>query len=51
MKLDQAKCAFRVESRKFLELIVNHRGIEVNQAKAQAVVDLQPPEPSKRSKN
>ena len=40
MKLNSAKCAFRVESGKFLRFIVNHRGIE---AKAQAVVDLQPP--------
>ena len=42
MKLNTAKCAFGVESGKFLGFMVNHRGIEVNPAKSQAVVDLQP---------
>ena len=40
MKLNLAKYAFGVESGKFLGFMVNHHGIEVNPAKAQAVVDL-----------
>ena len=32
MKLNPAKCAFGVESGKFLGFMVNHRGIEVNLA-------------------
>lgn len=43
MKLNLAKCAFGVESGKFLGFMVNHQGIEVNPAKAQAVVELQLP--------
>ena len=42
MKLNLVKCAFGVESEKFLRFMVNHRDIEVNLAKAQAVIDLQP---------
>ena len=42
IKLNPVKCAFGVESGKFLVFMVNHRGIEVNQVKSQAVVDLQP---------
>ena len=40
MKLNPAKCAFGVESGKFLGFMVNHQGIEINLVKAQAVVDL-----------
>lgn len=40
MKLNSPKCAFRVESAKFLGFMVNQWGIK---AKAQAVIDLQPP--------
>lgn len=43
MKLNPIKCAFEVESGKFLGFMVNHRGIEINPIKAQAMVDLQPP--------
>ena len=43
MKLNPAKCAFGVESGKFLGFMVNHRGIEINPAKSQAVPDLEPP--------
>ena len=43
MKLNPIEYAFGVESEKFLGFTVNHRGIEVNPAKAQAVVDLQSP--------
>ena len=42
IKLNPAKCAFGVESGKFLGFMVNHRGIEVNSVKSQAIVDLQP---------
>lgn len=42
MKFNPTKCAFGVESGKFLGFMVNHRGIEVNPTKAQAIVDLQP---------
>lgn len=40
MKLNPAKYAIGVESGKFLGFMVNHRGIEVNPAKARAVIDL-----------
>lgn len=39
--MNLTKCAFGVESGKFLGFMVNHRGIEVNPTKAQVVVDLQ----------
>ena len=42
MKLIPAKCAFGVEPGKFLGFMVNHRGIEVNPVKSQAIEDLQP---------
>ena len=43
MKLNLAKCAFGVSARKFLGLIVNHRGIEVNPDKIKAVLDMPSP--------
>ena len=43
MKLNPAKCAFGVGSRKFLGFQVNHRGIEANPSKVQALLDLQSP--------
>ena len=43
MKLNPAKCAFRVSARKFLGFIVNHRGIEANPEKINAVLDMPPP--------
>lgn len=43
MKLNPANYAFGVEFEKFIGFMVNHWGIEVNPAKAQAIVDLQPP--------
>ena len=45
--LKPTKCAFEVESGKFLRFMVNHRGIEINPVKAQAVVDLLPPRTTK----
>ena len=43
MKLNPAKCAFGVGSGKFLGFMVNHRGIEANPSKVQALLDLQSP--------
>ena len=41
MKLNLLKCAFMVVSRKFLSFMVNHRGIEANPEKIQALIDMQ----------
>ena len=43
MKLNPAKCAFRVSTRKFLGFIVNKRGIEANPDKIKFVLDMPPP--------
>ncbi|KAL5563381.1 hypothetical protein UlMin_033128 [Ulmus minor] len=43
MKLNPAKCAFGVTSGKFLGFMVNHRGIEANPAKIQALLDMELP--------
>ena len=43
MKLNPAKCAFGVDSGKFLGFMVNNRGIEANLTKVQALLDLQSP--------
>ena len=43
MKLNPAKCAFRVSVGKFLGFIVNNRGIEANLNKIKAVLDILPP--------
>jgi hypothetical protein len=43
MKLNPAKCAFRVASRKFLGFMVSQRGIEANPEKIQAILDMCPP--------
>ncbi|XP_074374821.1 uncharacterized protein LOC141715244 [Apium graveolens] len=43
MKLNPQKCVFGVESRKFLGFIVNHRGIEANPAKIQALMNMRSP--------
>ena len=40
MKLNRAKCAFRVSAGKFLGFIVNNRGIEANPDKIKAVLDM-----------
>ena len=47
MKLNPLKCAFGVVSRKFLRLMVNQRGIEANQEKIQALVDMRSPSRTK----
>ena len=43
MKLNPAKCAFRVSVEKFLGFKVNHRGIEANPDKIKAVLDMPSP--------
>ena len=43
MKLNPAKCAFRVSARKFLSFIVNNRGIEANLDKIKVVLDMPSP--------
>ncbi|XP_060965552.1 uncharacterized protein LOC133034478 [Cannabis sativa] len=46
MRLNPLKCAFGVSSGKFLEFIVNQRGIEANSAKIKALVEM--PSPTKQ---
>ena len=43
MKLNPAKCAFRVSVGKFLGFIVNNRGIEANPDKIKVMLDMMPP--------
>ena len=43
MKLNPAKCTFRVSVGKFLGFIVNSRGIEANSNKIKVVLDMLPP--------
>ena len=43
MKLNPAKCTFRVRSGKFLGFMINNKGIEANPTKVQALLDLQSP--------
>ena len=40
MKLNPQKCVFGVESGIFLGFMVNHRGIEADPAKIQAMLDM-----------
>jgi septal ring factor EnvC (AmiA/AmiB activator) len=43
MKLNLAKCAFGVSSRKFLGFMVSQRGIKANLEKVKVVLEMQPP--------
>ena len=43
MRLNPSKCAFGVESGKFLGFMVHHRGIEANPEKIQTLVDMKSP--------
>ena len=43
MKLNPSKCAFGVSAGKFLCFIVNNRGIEANQDKIKAMLNMPPP--------
>ena len=47
MKLNPTKCAFGVSAGKFLGVIVNSCGIEVNPDKIKAVLDMRPPSNTK----
>ena len=40
IKLNPQKCVFVVESGEFIGFIVNHRGIEANPAKIQALLEM-----------
>ncbi|KAL5550182.1 hypothetical protein UlMin_000358 [Ulmus minor] len=48
MKLNPAKCAFGVTSGKILGFMVNHRGIEANPAKIQALLNMESPRKVKK---
>jgi hypothetical protein len=48
MRLNPAKCAFGVSSRKFLGYLVSQRGIEANPEKVRAVLEMQPPKTTKQ---
>ncbi|KAI0498537.1 hypothetical protein KFK09_019425 [Dendrobium nobile] len=43
LKMNPLKCAFGVTSGKFLGFIVRHRGIEINPAKIEAILDMPSP--------
>ena len=43
MKLNASKCTFGVNVGKFLGFMVNHRGIEANPEKIEALQNLEPP--------
>ena len=47
MKLNPTKCAFGVSTGKFLGFIVNNQGIETNQDKIKAMLDMEPPSNTK----
>jgi hypothetical protein len=43
IKLNPAKCAFRVPSGKLLGFLMSHRGIEANPDKVKAIEEMRPP--------
>lgn len=43
MKLNVAKCTFRISSKKFLGFMVSNKGIEANPEKIEAPQNLEPP--------
>ena len=47
MKLNPSKCTFDMPSGKFLGFIVSRRGIEANQEKIKAVLEMQAPQSMK----
>ncbi|KAG9442263.1 hypothetical protein H6P81_018117 [Aristolochia fimbriata] len=47
LKMNPLKCAFGVSSRKFLEFVVRHRGIEIDQTKIDVIQQM--PEPKNLS--
>lgn len=44
MKLNPAKCAFRVSAGKFLGFMVSHRGIKANPKKVDAIMNMKSPQ-------
>ena len=48
MKLNPAKCAFEVSSKKFLSYMVSSRGIEANPEKIQVILEMQSPKTTKQ---
>ena len=49
--MNPLKCAFLVSSRKFLGFLVHNRGIDVDPAKATAIVTMRPPAMVKKLKS
>ncbi|CAL8174399.1 unnamed protein product [Prunus armeniaca] len=47
MRLNPTKCAFGVSSGKFLEFMINQRGIKANPEKIKAIVDMETPKTQK----
>ncbi|GAU30847.1 hypothetical protein TSUD_365550 [Trifolium subterraneum] len=43
MRLNTAKCSFRVQTGKFLGFLLTNRGIEANPEKCQAIIDMRKP--------
>ncbi|GKV35504.1 hypothetical protein SLEP1_g43762 [Rubroshorea leprosula] len=43
LKMNPLKCAFGVSSGKFMGFIMRHRGIEIDQSKIEAIVNMPPP--------
>ena len=50
LRLNPSKCVFGVSSGKLLRYIVSQRGIEVDQSKEKAIVEMPPPGLKRRSK-
>ncbi|KAM2563613.1 hypothetical protein TB2_011996 [Malus domestica] len=48
LKMNPAKCAFGVSAGNFLGFLVHHRGIEVDENKARAVINAPPPTTKKQ---
>ncbi|XP_058788284.1 uncharacterized protein LOC131662499 [Vicia villosa] len=47
LKMNPLKCAFYVQAGDFLGFVVHKKGIEVNQSKTKAVMDIKPPSTKK----
>jgi hypothetical protein len=47
LKMNPLKCAFCVQAGYFLGFVVHKKGIEVNQSKTKAIMDIKPPSTKK----
>jgi len=47
LKMNPLKCAFCVQAGDFLGFVVHKKGIEVNQSKTKAIMDVKPPSTKK----